>query len=78
MSDILVIEPNDDDEYAEEAELDGVDQEEPRSRNWQMSIAAGLIVSLVLIGETVGGLIGLNNFETLELGSGSATVTNCS
>lgn len=77
MSDILVIEPNDDDEYAEEAELDGVPEEEPRSRNWQMSIAAGLIVSLVLIGETVGGLIGLNNFEALELGTGSTTITNC-
>jgi len=77
VSEILVIEPNDDDEYAQEAEFDGVEQEEPRSRNWQMSIAAGLIVSLVLIGETVGGLIGLNNFESLELGAGSTTLTNC-
>jgi len=77
-TDILVIDPNDDDEYAEEAALDGVAElEEPPSRNWQLSIAAGLIVSLVLIGETVGGLIGLNNFENLEFGQGIATVTNC-
>ena len=77
-SDILVIDPNDDDEYAEEAALDGVEEaQESPSRNWQLSIAAGLIVSLVLIGETVGGLIGLNNYENFELGSGIATLTNC-
>lgn len=78
MSDILVIEPNDDDEYAEEAELDGVEEvEEEQSKNWLMGIAAGLIVSLVLIGETVGGLIGLNNYENIEFGVGTATLTNC-
>lgn len=78
MSDILVIEPNDDDEYAQEAELDGLEEvpEEP-SKNWLMGIAAGLIVSLVLIGETVGGLIGLNNFENLEFGQGVTALTNC-
>ena len=77
-SDILVIDPNDDDEYAEEAALDGIEQvEEPPTRNWQLSIAAGLIVSLVLIGETVGGLIGLNNYENLEFGQGISTLTNC-
>ena len=78
MSDILVIEPNDDDEYAKEAELDGVEEvEEEQSKNWLMGIAAGLIVSLVLIGETVGGLIGLNNYENLEFGSGITTLANC-
>lgn len=78
-SDILVIEPNDDDEYAQEAELDGLEEvpEEGPSRNWKMSIAAGVIVSLVLIGETVGGLIGLNNYENLELGTGVSTIANC-
>ena len=78
MSEILVIDPNEDDQYAEEAALDGIeDAQEPESRNWLMGIAAGLIVSLVLIGETVGGLIGLNNYETFELGFGTSTIVNC-
>ena len=78
MSDILVIEPNDDDEYAEEAELDGAEEvAEKPSKNYLMGITAGLIVSLVLIGETVGGLIGLNNYENLEFGQGVTAVAAC-
>lgn len=77
MSDILVIEPNDDDEYAEDAEFDGVEADEEPSKNWLLSIAASVIVSLVLIGETVGGLIGLNNYEPLEYGNGVSSTTAC-
>ncbi len=78
MSDILVIGPNDDDEYAQEAELDGLEGvEESPSKNWLMGIVAGVIVSLVLIGETVGGLIGLNNFENIEFGQGVTVAAAC-
>jgi hypothetical protein len=77
VSDILVIEPNDDDEYAEDAEFDGVEADEEPSKNWLLSIAASVIVSLVLIGETVGGLIGLNSYEPLEYGTGVSSTTTC-
>lgn len=77
MSDILVIEPNDDDEYAEDAEFDGIEVDEEPSKNWLLSIAASVIVSLVLIGETVGGLIGLNSYEPLEYGNGVSSTTAC-
>jgi hypothetical protein len=77
VSDILVIEPNDDDEYAEDAEFDGVEADEEPSKNWLLSIAASVIVSLVLIGETVGGLIGLNDYKPLEFGVGTSSVTAC-
>ncbi|MFM8842514.1 MAG: PA14 domain-containing protein [Actinomycetota bacterium] len=77
MSDILVIEPNDDDEYAEDAEFDGIEADEEPSKNWLLSIAASVIVSLVLIGETVGGLIGLNSYEPLEYGTGVSSTTAC-
>jgi len=77
VSDILVIEPNDDDEYAEDAEFDGIEADEEPSKNWLLSIAASVIVSLVLIGETVGGLIGLNSYEPLEYGTGVSSTTAC-
>jgi len=78
VSDILVIEPNDDDEYAEEAEFEGLEGvSESPSKNWLMGIVAGVIVSLVLIGETVGGLIGLNNFENIQFGQGVTTAAAC-
>ncbi len=77
MSDILIIEPNDDDEYAEDAEFDGIEADEEPSKNWLLSIAASVIVSLVLIGETVGGLIGLNSYEPLEYGTGVSSTTAC-
>jgi hypothetical protein len=77
VSDILIIEPNDDDEYAEDAEFDGIEADEEPSKNWLLSIAASVIVSLVLIGETVGGLIGLNSYEPLEYGTGVSSTTAC-
>ena len=87
---ILNIEPNHDDEYFEDAELEAIDEEveaklgpEPllnriaQHRSFKSIIAVMAIYTLVLIGDTIGALVSLNDSEPLEYGQGITTTTSC-
>lgn len=88
--DILKLDPNEDDEYAEDAEIEAEIEEEeaglaPPSRietfaqkkSFKAVIAAATIYTLVLIGETIGAFVTLNNAENLEFGRGVLTTVGC-
>lgn len=87
--DILKIEPNEDDEYLEDAELDAEIEEEesgqaPAPRNgftqrksFKAALGGVFIYTLVLIGNTIGTLVTLNNATPLEFGQGSVIAMAC-
>lgn len=88
--DILKLDPNEDDEYAEDAEIEAEIEEQeaglaPPSRietfaqkkSFKAVIAAATIYTLVLIGETIGAFVTLNNAENLEFGRGVLTTVGC-
>jgi hypothetical protein len=87
---ILNIEPNPEDEYFEDAELEAADEEveaklgpEPllnriaNHKSFKSIIAVMAIYTLVLIGDTIGALVSLNDSEPLEYGQGITTTTAC-
>ena len=87
--DILNLDPNDDDEYAEDAEIEAELEEEelgieaPKKpsiadrKSFKIGIAAAFIYTLVLIGDTVGALITLNGATPLEFGQGQVVTVPC-
>jgi hypothetical protein len=88
--DILKLDPNEDDEYAEDAEIEAEIEEEEaglapptkietfaQKKSFKAVIAAATIYTLVLVGETIGALVTLNNAENLEFGRGVLTAVGC-
>ena len=77
--DILKLDPNEEDEYAEDAEIEAEIEEEEaglappskvetfaQKKTFKAIIAAATIYTLVLVGETIGAFVTLNNAENLE------------
>jgi len=87
--DILNLDPNDDDEYAEDAELEAEIEEEelgiaaPKKpsiaskKSFKVGVVAAFIYTLVLIGDTIGAKITLNNANPIEYGQGSIIAAAC-
>ena len=88
--DILKLDPNEDDEYAEDAEIEAEIEEEEaglappskietfaQKKSFKAVIAAATIYTLVLVGETIGAFVTLNNAENLEFGRGVLTTVGC-
>lgn len=87
--DILKLDPNDEDEYAEEAEIEAEIEEEelgltePAKKSFtsRKSFKAGVggvfIYTLVLIGDTIGALVTLNGAVPIEFGQGSVATVPC-
>jgi hypothetical protein len=87
---ILKLDPNEDDEYVEDAELEAEFEEgdQPVTEvskleafsqgNPFKAIVAGIVVyTLVLIGETIGARVTLGDAENLEFGQGVLTTVGC-
>lgn len=88
--DILKLDPNEDDEYAEDAEIEAEIEEEEaglappskietfaQKKSFKAVIAAATIYTLVLVGETIGAFVTLNNAENVEFGRGVLTTVGC-
>ena len=88
--DILKLDPNEDDEYAEDAEIEAEIEEEEaglappskietfaQKKSFKAVIAAATIYTLVLVGETIGAFVTLNDAENLEFGRGVLTAVGC-
>lgn len=88
--DILKLDPNEDDEYAEDAEIEAEIEEEEaglapstkietfaQKKSFKAFIAAATIYTLVLVGETIGAFVTLNNAENVEFGRGVLTAVGC-
>ena len=88
--DILKIEPNEDDEYLEDAELEAEYEEEEaglvqeslltrftKHKSFKAAVAVVSIYTLVLIGDTIGALVSLNGSKPLEYGQGVTTTVSC-
>ena len=87
--DILKLDPNEEDEYLEDAEIEAeVEEEElgiaaPKKpsvadrKSFKFGIAAAFIYTLVLIGDTIGAKITLNNANPIEYGQGSIVAQAC-
>ena len=87
---ILKLDPNEDDEYLEDAELDAeleeVDQQVTEVSRLELfaqgkpfkAIISGIVIyTLVLIGETIGARVTLGDAENLEFGQGVLTTVSC-
>jgi hypothetical protein len=88
--DILKLDSNEDDEYAEDAEIEAEIEEEEaglapptkietfaQKKSFKAVIAAATIYTLVLVGETIGAFVTLNSAENLEFGRGVLTAVSC-
>jgi hypothetical protein len=87
--DILKLDPNEEDEYLEDAEIEAeVEEEElgiaaPKKpsvadrKSFKFGIAASFLYTLVLIGDTIGAKITLNNASPIEYGQGSIVAQAC-
>lgn len=87
---ILKLDPNEDDEYLEDAELEAefeeIDQQQAEVSRLELfsqgkpfkAIIAGVVLyTLVLIGETIGARVTLGDAENLEFGQGVLTTVGC-
>ena len=86
---ILNLDPNEEDEYLEEAEIEAEIEEEelgitaPRKasiadrKSFKVGIAAAFVYTLVLIGETIGARITLNDANPIEYGQGAVVAQSC-
>lgn len=87
--DILNLDPNEDDEYAEEAEIEAEIEEEELGlaaptkpaiasrKSFKVGLAALSIYTLVLIGDTIGALVTLNGALPIEFGQGAVVTVPC-
>lgn len=87
--DILNLEPNEDDEYLEEAEIEAEIEEEelgiaaPKKpsiadrKSFKAGIGAAFIYTLVLIGDTIGAKVTLNSANPIEYGQGAIVAQPC-
>jgi hypothetical protein len=87
--DILKLDPNEEDEYLEDAEIEAeVEEEElgiaaPKApsiadrKSFKFGITAAFIYTLVLIGDTIGARITLNGANPIEYGQGSIVAQAC-
>lgn len=88
--DILKLDPNEDDEYAEDAEIEAEIEEEEaglappskietfaQKKSFKAVIAAATIYTLVLVGETIGAFVTLSDAENIEFGRGVLTTVGC-
>ena len=87
--DILNLDPNEEDEYLEDAEIEAEIEEEELGiaqptkpsiadrKSFKFGIAAAFIYTLVLIGETIGARITLNDAQPIEYGQGAIVAQAC-
>jgi hypothetical protein len=87
--DILKLDPNEDDEYLEEAEIEAEIEEEelgvaaPKKpsfaerKSFKAALAAAFVYTLVLVGETIGARISLNDANPIEYGQGAIIAQPC-
>jgi len=87
--DILNLEPNEEDEYLEDAEIEAEIEEEelgiaaPKKpsiadrRSFKAAIAVAFVYTLVLIGDTIGAKITLNGANPIEYGQGAVIAQPC-
>jgi len=87
--DILKLGPNEEDEYREDAEIEAEIEEEELGiaapakpsiadrKSFKFGIAAAFVYTLVLIGETIGARITLNDANTIEYGQGAIVAQSC-
>jgi hypothetical protein len=87
--DILKLDPNEDDEYAEEAEIEAEIEEEELGlaaptkpaftsrKSFKAGLGALFVYTLVLIGNTIGALVTLNGAIPIEFGQGTVATLPC-
>jgi PA14 domain len=87
--DILKLDPNEEDEYLEDAEIEAEIEEEELGiaapakpsiadrKSFKVGIAAAFVYTLVLIGNTIGASITLNNASPIEYGQGAIIAQPC-
>ena len=52
-------------------------REQPKSRSWMVSLSLATIIALILIGDTIGGLVTVNNRRHIEFGQGLTFTIPC-
>jgi len=87
--DILKLDPNDEDEYAEDAEIEAEIEEEELGltepakksftsrKSFKAAIGGVFVYTLVLIGNTIGALVTLNGAIPIEFGQGTVATLPC-
>ena len=87
--DILKLDPNEEDEYAEEAEIEAEIEEEELGlatptkpsfasrKSFKVGLGGIFIYTLVLIGDTIGALVTLNGALPIEFGQGTVLTLPC-
>ena len=66
--------PQYDDDYYYD---DPVDTHKPANRNWMVSLSLATILALIVIGDTIGGLVTVNNRTHIEFGQGITLTIPC-
>ena len=87
--DILNLDPNEEDEYLEDAEIEAEIEEEELGiaapakpsiadrKSFKFGVIAAFVYTLVLIGDTIGAKITLNDAKPIEYGQGSIIAQPC-
>lgn len=63
----------DDDYYYDDPE----DTRNPPNRNWMVSLSLATVLALIVIGDTIGGLVNVNNRTHIEFGQGITLTIPC-
>ena len=66
----------DDTDYYDDDYLDD-ESSQPKSRSWMVSLSLATILALVVIGDTIGALVNVNNRTHIEFGQGVTLVLPC-
>ena len=66
--------PQYDDDYYYD---DPVEYRKPANRNWMVSLSLATILALIVIGDTIGGLVNVNNRTHIEFGQGVTLAIPC-
>ena len=64
-------------QYEDDYYYDDPVQPVKQSRNWMISLSLATILALIVIGETVGGLVTVNNRKHIEFGQGVTFTLPC-
>ena len=56
---------------------DPVEEHKPANRSWMVSLSLATILALIVIGDTIGGLVTVNNRTHIEFGQGVVLAVPC-
>lgn len=56
---------------------DPIEEHKPANRSWMVSLSLATILALIVIGDTIGGLVTVNNRTHIEFGQGAVLTVPC-